>query len=329
VHDIPQGFACRVCGSAGPFSTYRVREMMFNAGDQFDYALCSACGCLQIVTVPTDLARHYGEGYYSYSTPAAASGFKQGLSRWIRRARSRHLAGQVDVLGGLIARWKPHTALASVGALRPRRDARILDVGCGGGELLLALQAAGFTHLLGADPFVARDLDLGGGLRVLRRDLSAVDGSFDIVMFHHSLEHMPDQGAALRAAHQRLASGGHCIVRIPTVSSAAWREYGTDWCALDAPRHLVLHSRDSIRLLAQANGFEVKDIHDDANGFQFWGSEQYRRGIALMRPGSTNIEPAPGAFSPAQLREFEQRARELNRRGEGDQIVVILRRSAL
>jgi hypothetical protein len=121
--------------------------------------------------------------------------------------------------------------------------------------------------------------------------------------------------------------GGRALVRIPTVSSHAWRRFGTHWCALDAPRHLYLHSRESIQMVAEDCGLQVESIHCDANEFQFWGSEQYRRGIALMRDGERDIRPAPGLFTSAQLREMARQARELNRKGQGDQIVVhMLRR---
>lgn len=297
--------------------------MMFGSGEFFDYALCDRCECLQIIDIPDDLGRHYGEGYYSYGAGGA-----RRADGAVRLARNRHLAGRFSPLGWLAAKFRHHAALASLRPLHLPTTARILDVGCGGGELLLDLQSAGFTRLLGADPFVAQDLDLGSGLRVLRRELQAVEGEFDLVMFHHALEHVPDPDAALRAAFQRLAPQGSCIVRIPTVSSWAWRHYGVFWCQLDAPRHLILHSRKSIELLARASGFVVESISDDANGFQFWGSEQYSRGIALMRPGNRNIEPAPGVFTDAQLRDFERRARDLNRQSDGDQIVVYLRRPA-
>jgi SAM-dependent methyltransferase len=320
------GYTCRVCGGSGPFALHRAREMMFASGEGFDYAMCPDCGCLQIVDVPTDLARHYGEGYYSFN--AGAEGDRGGIPGVLVRARNRHLSGRLDPLGAIAARLRPYAALASLRPLHLARDARVLDVGCGGGELLRALRSAGFERLTGADPFVARDLDLGGGARVLRRELAEVPGEFDLVMFHHSLEHLADPGAALRAAFARLAPGGACLVRIPTVSSWAWRHYGVDWCALDAPRHLMLHSRQSIARLAQACGFRLERIVDDSNGFQFWGSEQYRRGLPLMRPGCHDIVPAPGAFTRDELQGFERRARALNQAGEGDQIAVYLSRPA-
>jgi SAM-dependent methyltransferase len=317
------GFRCRICDGVGPFQTYRVREMMFALGERFDYALCAACGCLQIVEIPTDLSRYYGAGYYSFGPRATPGRVGEALSR----ARNRHLVGRTDPLGWVLAKLRPFRALASLKPLQLAHDARIVDVGCGSGELLLALRSAGFTRLLGIDPFIERELDLGGGLRVLRAELGSLpNSSFDLVMFHHSLEHIGDEHAALQAAHGLLVPGGRCMVRIPTVSSYAWRHYGVDWCALDAPRHLVLHSTHSIRLLADRCGFRVTSISDDSTSFQFWGSEQYRRDIPLMRRGCNDIVPAPGAFLPSQLRDYVRLADQLNRQRDGDQIVVELQR---
>jgi len=320
----PPRSACRICGSSAVRATHQVREMMFGSQETFGYFECAACGCLQIATVPDDLSRHYGEGYYSFADRASHRGLRAALIR----ARNRYLAGDPDPLGWAVSRLKPYLALASLRPLGLRRDTRIVDVGCGGGELLLTLQSIGFSRLLGVDPFVSHDLDLGGGLRVLRTQLAAVQEPQDVVMFHHSLEHIGEQRPVLAAAYALLVPGGRCVVRIPSVSSFAWREYGTDWCALDAPRHLYLHSKESIRMLAEQAGFRVENITSDSTSFQFWGSEQYRRGMALMMPGSHAIAPAAGAFSASELRDFGRRAAQLNRVNDGDQIVVYLRRDA-
>jgi SAM-dependent methyltransferase len=323
VECVDTGPHCRVCEGTGAFQAHRVRDMMFGLGEHFDYRLCMACGCLQIADIPVDLSRHYGEGYYSFGERRAPG----RLGSLLLRARNRHLTGHANPLGWALARLRPFRALASLRPLGLRPDARIVDVGCGSGELLLALQSAGYTRLHGVDPFIARDLDLGAGLMVQKAELNALPASsFDLVMFHHSLEHIVDEPAALRAAHRVLVPGGRCLVRIPTVSSHAWQHYGVDWCALDAPRHLVLHSRQSIGVLAERCGFRVSRITDDADAFQFWGSEQYRRGIPLMRSGCHDITPAPGVFTVAQLRDMARRAEQLNREHAGDQIAVELQR---
>ncbi|MDR2012876.1 MAG: class I SAM-dependent methyltransferase [Rhodanobacter sp.] len=321
---------CRVCDNRQFAQTYWAREQLFGFDEVFEYKLCSSCGCLQIVVIPDDLDRYYGSDYYSMRSQPKPGGLKEVFIR----ARNRYLSGQFDVLGALFARLRPFRALASLRPLRLSRGVRILDVGCGRGELLQALQSAGFTRLSGVDPFVADDLDLGGGVKIRRAQLSdvislIVNGDrepFDVVMFHHSLEHIDDAAGALRAAYTALRPDGDCIVRIPTVSSYAWRHYGINWCGFSPPCHFMLHSRDSIVLLAERCGFKVTNITDDADTFQFWGSEQCQRRIPLMRQGI--LTPMPGQFTASELRGFERRAAELNRQHDGDQIIVYLKRPA-
>jgi hypothetical protein len=108
----------------------------------------------------------------------------------------------------------------------------------------------------------------------------------------------------------------------------AWREYRENWVQLDAPRHLVVHTKRSFEQLAECAGLAISSATDVSSGFQFWGSEQYRRGITFMSPTSVAIDPADSVFSPEQLSEFEQRADELNAAGEGDTACFVLRRQS-
>jgi hypothetical protein len=114
-------------------------------------------------------------------------------------------------------------------------------------------------------------------------------------------------------------------LRVPTVSAEAWTRYGADWVQFDAPRHLYLHSHASLAAVAAQAGLAVVSQVCDSTGFQFWGSEQYRRGIALDAPTSYAVDPAASGFSPAEIAGFEAAARALNAAGRGDQIDVVLR----
>jgi hypothetical protein len=137
---------------------------------------------------------------------------------------------------------------------------------------------------------------------------------------------MPDPAAALGEVRRLLRPGAFALIRIPLAGSFAWREYGPDWVQLDAPRHLHLHTLASMRLLAERASFEVDRVEFDSTGFQFWGSEQYRRGIALFDARSYAVAPRRAVFSPAEIGAFEVRAEELNRSGEADSACFYLRR---
>ena len=158
----------------------------------------------------------------------------------------------------------------------------------------------------GIDPFVPHDIHDRFGVRVERKTLEQVSDTYDVLLFRHSLEHMPID--TLRVAHRRLNPNGVCVVCIPIVGWA-WRHYKTNWVQLDAPRHLFLHSRESFTRLAQDSGFQLKHVVFDSNEFQFWASEAYKNNVPLVRA-------TPPSFG-ASIR-MRQRARFLNRRGLGD-----------
>lgn len=306
---------CRICGSRDVAGRYRFREMMFGLREPFDYFQCGRCGCLQIQEIPADVGRYYGQGYYSLTAPRTRS----GLKGWLSRQRSRYVFSGKGWFGRLLHRsWPYVTPAASRWVVRDgiSTRSRVLDVGCGSGEMLLDMQAAGFHDLLGVDPFIADEIRYPGGLAILKGTVHDVSGEFDLVMFNHSLEHVPDQRATLQAAARLLAPGGVVMVRVPTVSSEAWETYRENWIQLDAPRHFFLHSVESLQLLGQQAGMQLAAVEYDSNELQFAGSELYRRDIPLT--------DWRRRYTGKQLRAFRARAQALNHAGRGDQATFYL-----
>ena len=121
--------------------------------------------------------------------------------------------------------------------------------------------------------------------------------------------------------------GGRILVRMPTPSSHAFTTYGAAWAQLDAPRHLVVLSRAGVDRLCERVGASVVSVDDDSTGFQFWGSEQYLRGIPLMDSRSVMVKPRDTPFSKARLRGWEKHAAVLNKEGRGDQSAWVIART--
>jgi len=304
-----EDFRCRLCAGAS-VATYRVREMMFGTRESFLYSECGECGCLQIVHPPSDLSGHYPPGYYSFQLGPGRFGGR------LRDERNRYALLRRGWVGRLLAGASPYPIFEAHRWFKRSRispESRILDVGCGSGMLLRDLARLGFLRVTGVDPHIAHDLELPGGGRVLRRTLGEVEGEFDLIMFHHSLEHISDQLGTFDAARRLLAPGGWIIVRVPTVSSQAWRYYREDWVQLDAPRHQVLHSVRSLEALGARVGLRLAAAECDSGGLQFIGSELYRNDVPLME-GLARV----GRW---EWRAANRRARALNRAGTGDQAV--------
>jgi SAM-dependent methyltransferase len=310
---------CLVCGDFAQAEVLVATERLFGLGGEYSYGRCPACHSLQLLNAPSDLASFYPPGYYSFA-PKNAS-MTSSLGNFIKRCRARSVVEGKSFFGGAVRRFlSDPPRLLWMKELGLGLDASILDVGCGGGELLLKLQQDGFRNLTGVDPFLDSTIDYGGGLVIHKRNLAEMEGTWDLVMLHHSLEHMPDPHAVFEMLQSRIKPGGKLLIRVPVADCAAWNTYGVLWVQLDAPRHLVLFSRQGLINLASAFGFVSSGVHDDSTAFQFWGSELYRRDLPLREEGR---QPPgwKGRFELAEMKQWGIEADRLNAEGAGDQTV--------
>lgn len=306
-------FTCMICGAREAGAEIRAREMMYGTRAEFTYLECAQCRSVQISEIPADLAQHYPANYYSY-----ASNGKASFKRLKQTLRDKLILFGPEPLSQWLADGKFDARMPILRKAGLRPEHRVLDIGCGGGDLLRALALIGVRDLQGADPHIAEDVVTSEGVRLHKRTIAEVEGAFDLIMFHHSLEHVDDPAADLRAARERLASGGTCLVRIPLVGGWAWRTYGADWYGLDAPRHLAVPSVEGMRALAARAGFTVEDVVFDSGPMQFTASELYKRDIPLTELDRTRP-------SPAELEAYKKRAVELNAAADGDQAAFILK----
>ncbi|MBA0046603.1 class I SAM-dependent methyltransferase [Mycobacteroides sp. LB1] len=317
---------CRLCESVGPHQTLEVREMMFGTRELFEYFSCAACDTLQVVRPleGEELMRHYPSTYYSHNGSAQPRAFQ-----WLVTQRDRFkLQSGGRIFGSLLTSPVPEgifrvllggDVVGMLAQLGVARDARILDVGCGSGALLDRLARVGFNSLAGADPFIASDGESRERIPLMKRYLGDVTGEFDLIMFNHSFEHMPDPVATLEVAAKKLAAGGMCLARVPTTSSEAWSIYGADWVQADAPRHMVIPSRNGMALAAERAGLRVEQTFDDSTFGQFTGSEAYRGDVPVTDPKILTM------FRPKQIWAWEKRSKRLNQQNRGDQTGFVLR----
>jgi hypothetical protein len=289
---------CQVCQSEVGTS-HLVREMRLGSGEKFPYWECADCGCLTLADVPDNLEKYHA-GSYSNRPPR-----RPGLVSTLRnRLQLSALAWLMKGQGRIdldILRQVPLT-----------KSMRLLEVGCGVGSLVGDMRELGYDAR-GVDPFIAGDIEDRFGTRVERKDLADAEGEFDVILFLHSLSQLPIE--TLQLARSRLKSNGLCIARIP-ILGWAWRNYGTDWAHLDAPRNLFLHTRRSFHALVEKSGFLIERAAFDSDEFQFWASESYPRRIPL-----SEMEPP----TARQLSRMRRLAHDLNQQEQGDTARFYLR----
>jgi len=210
--------------------------------------------------------------------------------------------------------------------LQLTQDTSILDIGCGVGTLLYFLRELGFKNLLGIDPFNKKDVEYPNGVKILKKEISEVDGQWDLIMLHHSFEHLPDPKKTLETVFALLNAGGDCVIRTPIVPCYAWEYYKEKWVQLDPPRHFYVHSIESIEILGNQSGLSLYKVIYDSTSFQFWGSEQYKREIPSMDLRSFWINPKGSIFSKNEIAAYDKQATLLNEQGRGDQAIFYLRK---
>jgi len=315
-------YICKICGNKDGNQFYTVREMQFGTRDEFIYCECFQCGCLQLVNPPDNLSKYYPGDYFSFKI-FKEKYFKKKLNVY----RDRYALGIKNPLGKVL-----HKKLGDptyVGWLKNTNvslHSPIMDVGCGSGKLLYRMGNLGFKNLLGIDNFIESDINYKNGVNILRKSIFDIDSKFDLIMMHHSLEHMDDQHAVFKKLTELLLPGKFLLIRIPTCSSFAWLNYKENWFALEAPRHFFNHSLKSIKYLYDKYGFELTKIQRDSRSIQLWGSEQYKMDIPLMDGKSYFVNPGTPLFTKEQVNNYEQETSRLNENEEGDQLVLFLKK---
>jgi 2-polyprenyl-3-methyl-5-hydroxy-6-metoxy-1,4-benzoquinol methylase len=145
-------------------------------------------------------------------------------------------------------------------ALRPPDGkARILDVGCGDGQLLDRLLPWGTAEGLESDRTTLTHASARRKIHVGPFDETfGTVGSFDFVLFLDVLEHLPEPVTALRRARALLAPGGKVVLSVPAFPSL-WTSHD------DMNHHHLRLTKRSLRAWADAAGLEVASAR-----YLFW-----------------------------------------------------------
>ncbi|NLI76236.1 MAG: class I SAM-dependent methyltransferase [Candidatus Riflebacteria bacterium] len=224
---------CLVCG-AGPVAALpryaRFRRVTSDCRPWYKdgkIAICGACGLVQAVIDRgfEDEARRIYDAYEVYHQSGGQEQRTFSSADGISSPRSERLLRGVQQALGL-----------------PERG-RLLDVGCGNGNLLRSFgrlhpgwTLAGFEY---DQRHRATIEGLPGVTRFHSGDLAAIDGSFDLVTLLHALEHFPDPVGQLRSIRSRLAPGGRILVQVPDHAHNPFDLVIADHCVHFSPATLA------------------------------------------------------------------------------------------
>jgi len=314
---------CILCRNPYNNKLFKVKELQLGLPEYFEYQLCNACGSMQLQNVPENLGKYYpNEDYYSFKLDLHV----RKKADLLRKIKADYLLyGKNKILGGLLSiGYKLPEQMQWMKDLRAQYDDAILDIGTGNGSLLSRLFQIGFTNLTGIDPFINEDHDYGS-IKILKKDIYAVTEQYDVVMMHHSLEHMFEPQKVLRQAMNITKPGGRVMIRIPIMGNYGWKKYGVHWCGIDAPRHIFIPSEKQMRAMVEEAGFVIEKYYYDSSDYLIWSSEQYLKGMPLHDPKSHMFNKDNSSmFSKEDIKGFREIMRMENEKGNGDTAVICL-----
>jgi SAM-dependent methyltransferase len=209
--------------------------------------------------------------------------------------------------------------LKSLNGILLNKGSAILDLGCGSGKWLEQLANLGMQNLTGIDLYNEKEVNTGGKWKFISGEIFDInDDKYDVIILHHSFEHMKNPVEVLEKIYRLLDKDGVCIIRVPVMGKYAWRKYKTDWVQIDAPRHFYLYTEKAMNYLGKKTGFRLKRVVYDSNDFQFWGSDVYsRKKISLVSAGRIRAT----LFTDKEIARYKDLARGLNKVKDGDQAI--------
>lgn len=238
--------------------------------------------------------------------------------------------------------------LRRLGCLTPGR--RLLDVGCGAGQLVHVACASGWT---------ARGIDLSEpavalatrcGANVERRDFfddELTGARFDVIVMSEFIEHVSDPARFLMRASALLAPGGVLYVTTPNFGSVSRHLLGPDWSAV-SEQHLCYFTPKTFRRLVEERtdlriaAIETRNVNPEALDWFRKALRGRRRCRQPTKDVQTKNGAAPSTVPPTDRYAVRARIeaspslRLLKRLGNvvldmtrsGDALIAILRKSS-
>jgi 2-polyprenyl-3-methyl-5-hydroxy-6-metoxy-1,4-benzoquinol methylase len=132
----------------------------------------------------------------------------------------------------------------------PKEEKKLLDIGCGTGDFLVACKNKGY-RVFGVEPNKkANKIATKKIGEFVYKNLMDIEASkFDVITLWHVLEHVPNLEEYIFKIKSLLKPNAILIIAVPNFKCFDANYYKQYWAAFDVPRHLWHFSKKSIQTI--------------------------------------------------------------------------------
>ena len=263
--------SCPYCASINRKVAYTDVEdwTFYCASGSWTYWKCQSCSTLFLDPRPT--VHSIGKAYGSYYTHKPNGGIFSKFRNLLRNEMWSHLLNCHIDPRLYLPKWVSPFFFPFKNKVNLRfglkeliefPKGKLMDVGCGGGQMLLFANALGWESMgLEIDPAAVNNAR-AKGLNIIEGGHKLLEGlksKFDLVVCSHVLEHVHDPINMLNAMNQALMPGGTLLLSLPNATSEIGQYFGKYWRGLEAPRHLSIPSNFILKSHIQNLGYTVTE----------------------------------------------------------------------
>ena len=300
---------CAVCGSRNKKPLFRQKFATVGLVTGYTVVVCEQCGFAFADELPSQASfeRYYRDlSKYEYQQ-------REGRESESDEGRLRQIAAALE-------------------ELIPRRDSRILEIGCATGRLLSLLREGGFSDATGLDPSPACAATAAKLYGVPVRtgsvfDLARQQERYDFLILVGVLEHLCDLEGALAAMRGSLSENGRVYLDVPDCTQFA--EYPDAPFQQFSTEHINFFSPLSLANLMRARGFSPVFSSQALRGYTQASVIPAVHAVFQKDHDTRGFEP--DAESEVKLREYISQSEAMDRGmrsaldrsiGEGQPIIV-------
>lgn len=238
--------SCIICNSIDQGPSFKdIKDLEYNTYKPVNYISCKNCELISQYPLPQNhlLPTFYPREYRNYLS--SKNGFFSTLKSLQFHSLARKISRYIN------------------------KNLKILEIGCGSTQLLLAFKQLGYEKLYGSDFTNKAFPDVQG--KGIQLKVSNIEDSFpfneafDVIIMNNVFEHFLNPVKIIQNCKNNLSNNGKMILITPNSKALEFSLFKNYWAGFHAPRHTFLFNDKNIKLLSKNLGFssvKVEPISD-------------------------------------------------------------------